>query len=136
MVPAITPRIAAGADHLMSTQVWPAAGVPAKALAGSYQEQLKSFAAEFTPDVGPPSRWPRSSKAMLEVSFRIFLTAAQRQNLLTFYVNTCRSGSLPFTLDDPMTAVNYMWFWMEAPAINLQGAKTHFNAEIRIRRFV
>ena len=120
----------------MTTQVWPAAGVPAKPLFGSYDERLRSFTAEFQPDIGPPNRWPRSSKAMLEVSFRLFLTAAQRINLLTFYVTTCKSGSLPFTLDDPMTAVNYTWFWTGEPAMSSLGPKSAFNAEIRIRRFV
>lgn len=120
----------------MTTQVWPAAGVPAKPLLGSYSERLKSFNSEFQPDVGPPSRWPRSSMAMLEVSFRVFLTAAQRLNLLSFYVTTCKSGSLPFTLDDPMTGAGYTWFWVSEPAISSLGPKSAFNAEIRIRRFV
>lgn len=120
----------------MTTQVWPAAGVPPKPLVGSYDERLKSFNAEFQPDVGPPSRWPRSSKAMLEVSFRLFLTAAQRLNLLTFYVSVCKSGSLPFTLNDPMTGASYTWFWQTEPAVSSLGFKNAFNADIRIRRFV
>jgi hypothetical protein len=120
----------------MTTQVWPAAGVPPKPLFGSYGEEIVDFNAEFTPDVGPPSRWPRSSKAMLEVSFRVFLTAAQRLSLLSFYVTACKSGSLPFTLDDPMTGTNYTWFWAGRPRINALGQKNAFNAEIRIRRFV
>lgn len=120
----------------MTTQVWPHAGVPPRPLFGSYSEQIRSFNAEFQPDVGPPSRWPRSAKAMLEVSFRIFLTAAQRGALVTFYVTDCKSGSLPFTLDDPMTGASALvWFWAEEPRISSRGAKNAFDADIRIRRF-
>lgn len=121
----------------MTTQVWPAAGVPPKPLFGSYDERLKSFNGEFQPDVGPPSRWPRSSKAMLEVSFRVFLTAAQRLALIDFWGTACKMGALPFTMNDPMSGQSgLVWFWAGEPAISCMGPKTAFNAEIRIRRFV
>lgn len=120
----------------MATQVWPSAGVPNKPLWNTYSEQLRDFNSEFQPDVGPPSRWPRSSAAMLEASWRLRLDAAQRLALLAFYVTTCKGGALPFTLDDPQDGTSYTWFWTSPPTINSVGGKLAFNAEIRVRRLI
>lgn len=103
---------------------------------GSYSETPNPQMAEFQPDVGPPSRTPRASFAMLEVSWRIFVDATQMAALRTFWKTTCKQGAFPFTLADPIDGATYTWFWAAAPTISTVGTGDQLNAEIRLRRML
>lgn len=118
----------------MPVQAWPTVSVPNKPLYASYSETPVPQQAEFQPDIGPPSRTPRAGFSMLEVSWRIFVDSTQREALRTFWRSTCKQGSYPFTLADPITGTTYTWFWASPPTISTVGTKNQFNAEIRLRR--
>lgn len=120
----------------MATQTWPVGSIPNEVIFNTYQESVEAFVSEFQPDVGPPNRWPRSAVGMLAASWSIWLTGAQRAALLTFYSSTCKGGALPFTLDDPITATNYTWYWINSPSFVSTVGEDQFSVEIALRRFL
>lgn len=120
----------------MATQTWPTGSVPNEVIFNSYNETIEAFVSEFQPDVGPPNRWPRSAVSMLQASWSIWLTGAERAALLTFYSTTCRGGALPFTLDDPVTETNYTWYWIQSPQLRSTVGNDYFQVELSLRRFL
>ena len=101
----------------MTTQVWPPA-LPRYPLLGSYQEQPAPFVSEFQPDVGVANRWPRSASIKVVVQYRMRLTTAERLALVDFYQSDCKSGSLPFTMLDPISDASETWYWQDPPSFS------------------
>jgi hypothetical protein len=86
----------------MANPTWPGT-VPIAPLLDSFSEEISDFNAEFQPDAGLPSTWPRSSAARLQQPWRMLITTAQRAALYTFWKTTTAFGSLPFDITDPVT---------------------------------
>lgn len=86
----------------MANPVWPGT-LPTSPLLAGFNESYESFNAEFEPDVGLSSTWPRSSSAKLTIPFSFFLTPTQRAALIAFWKSDCKTGSLPFDFEDPVT---------------------------------
>lgn len=119
---------------MTSTPNWPLSVLPRIPEAGSPNERPQPFVSEFDPDVGPPSRWPRSSKVLQRIDFTLFLTADERAELFKFYIKTCKAGTLPFTMADPITDIGHTWYWVSPPTSTPVVQREQFRARISIQR--
>ena len=89
----------------MVDAVWPAT-VNAEPDQGSYTEAAVSNLASFSPDVGPPSVWRRSTIKQTKISATFFMTAAELEDFREFFEDDLGDGALPFTWTNPVYGVS------------------------------
>ena len=73
------------------------------ALLSNYNETIPDTTIRSEMDQGPAKVRRITSAGVPMISFSMILTGALLSDLETFYLDTCASGSLPFTMDHPRT---------------------------------
>jgi hypothetical protein len=89
----------------MVDAVWPS-NVPHEPEQGGYGETIASNLASFSPDVGPPTTWRRSTIKSTKIQATILMTGAERDLFTTFFTDTLGDGALPFTWTNPAYGVS------------------------------
>lgn len=114
------------------TAAWPAT-VPQWHLHTSYSERPQRNVASFQPDSGIAIERRRSSVSTDDMAYDLALDSTQYDALLTFYRDTLKDGTLPFTRQHPRTGEDITCKFTEAPALAavLVG---HYRVTIRLVR--
>ena len=82
------------------TAAWPAT-VPQYAQQPSYSEKPERNAAEFRPEIGPPLSRRRTSISSDVIRFETTMTFDQYDDLLEFYREDLKDGTVSFTRKHP-----------------------------------
>lgn len=88
----------------MSDAVWPVS-IPSEPEQGDYRETITPNLSSFTPDVGLPTSWRRSTLDSAEIQASFRLTYAQRDAFKTFFRDTLADGSRAFRWTNPAYGV-------------------------------
>lgn len=95
---------------------WPSS-VPQDALLSSYGERPQRNVASFQPDTGIAIERRRSSVSTDDITFEQILVEAEWEDLLAFYRDDLKDGTLTFTRSHPRTGDAGVTFkFVEAPA--------------------
>lgn len=84
----------------MSDPAWPGT-VPYEPEIDGYDEEVRSNLSSFSPDVGPPTSWRRSTLDSSNVRATILMTGAEYTAFMMFFRTTLADGSLAFEWDNP-----------------------------------
>jgi len=100
----------------MTTAAWPST-IPQCPILNGFTETPQPNVAKFTPEVGPPKYRRRSTAKgwMTNTTWRF--STAQLASFKTFHETTLKDGSLPFTMNHPVTKTNYSWMFASEPEI-------------------
>lgn len=82
--------------------VWPAT-LPQALLRSGFGHALAADAIEFEPEIGPPMTRRRSTAAPEPISGAVQVDQAQFEVFRSFWRDTLRSGTLPFTWRHPIS---------------------------------
>lgn len=109
----------------MTTSAWPAT-VPQCPILNGLSEQRQPNIVSFQPDVGPPKARRRSTAVATLTNVIFRMTNDELDAFNTFYEDTLKDGSLPFTWDHPRTKDSYTWMFAtdEPPSIDRMTPKT------------
>lgn len=115
----------------MATDIdWPAP----IAFDASYDDWVKKAEnnkIQFKTQAGPPKRRPMGSAVSMIETFAILVPGSQAEDVWTFYVDTTKSGSLPFNLDHPRSGSAYVWQFETEPTETPIGADSIFTFDLR-----
>lgn len=98
------------------TAAWPST-ISQNALQSGYTEQPQRNVVTFEPEAGIAMERRRSSVSTDAITFPAVLSSAEWAALLTFYRDTLKDGTLPFTRLHPRTNETETFKFTEAPAI-------------------
>ncbi len=97
----------------MAVPVWPSS-LPLRPRSQSLSGGPRRMVASFEPEQGVEQTRPRVTAAIHVLSFETpALNAAQMVTLRSFFEDTLRGGSIPFSWLDPRT--NDVWLWKPVP---------------------
>lgn len=83
---------------------WPST-IPDEPDQGSYGEAVVSNLSSFSPDVGPPTVWRRSTIKGTKIQFTLFMTPAELVLFREFFEDDLGDGALPFSWTNPVYGV-------------------------------
>jgi hypothetical protein len=107
---------------------WPDS-LPSYFLRGSYQEELLDSTLSTEMDAGPPKERLRFTAGIKPLSGAIRISLAQRETLDTFYYETVRQRTLPFTMPHPITREDITVKFAAAPSYS-DGPPGKFTARL------
>lgn len=100
---------------------------------GSWQETPERNVSTFATEIGSPKQRRRSSVATRLISFKIFLTSAQWDDLLDFYTIDLADGVYPFMRKNARTLELETYTFVDAPsATDLGGC--YYEISVQLRR--
>lgn len=105
----------------MANPVWPGT-LPSYLQEPGYQEKFQDQTVESQMDTGPAKIRRRFTKAIRFIQASMLLTADQVSAFETFWVTTCKGGSIPFDWVHPRTqSTTTFRFRSPAPAYQTVG---------------
>lgn len=118
----------------MADAVWPST-VPDDPERDSYNSLSMPSGSSFSPDVGPPSTWRRTTLKGRRIQSSFLWTVDERNDFFDFYYDTLAGGTLPFEWDDPNFAATgrYMFDPESSPVENPRGYKLLYVTIVVIR---
>lgn len=105
----------------MTNRFWPPS-VTQDVEQGSWQETPERNVATFQTEVGPPKQRRRSSVASRLISFKVFVSSQQLDDLLQWYEYDLKDGVLPFMRQNARTLELETYTFVDAPSDNDEGA--------------
>lgn len=112
-------------------EVWPA--TLRSPLLNTHQETLNRNEVRFQPELGPPKTRRRGTAAGSISRFAIAMTLAEREDLVEFFEDTTKHGTIEFTMAHPATGDTHQWTFEEPPEIQDMSFST-YRANLSLRR--
>ena len=88
--------------------------------------------AAFDPDVGPRIVRRRSTARLIDYQAQLYLTAAQRVLLDTFFHDTCQDGALSFTMSDWLGGLQATFQFAAPPSYSQAGPSGKWFATVAL----
>lgn len=103
---------------------WPLS-LPCYPIDGTFVETPQRNVVKFQPETGPAIQRRRSTANGSIANLTWKMSKAQRATFLTFYGTTLKDGSLPFTMQHPITDDVYTWSFESEPEFNSLSRNVH-----------
>ena len=88
--------------------------------------------AAFDPDVGPRIVRRRSTARVIDYQAQLYLSAAQRVTLDSFFHNDCQDGAVSFTMVDWLGGMLATFQWAAPPSYSQAGPSGRWFATVAL----